>query len=450
MENKKEKRFIPYYQIAKQALMNWNGLSEQEANQLIESSSFDEIESKIGAKGSIDYAIEKILEKTHINRDALSRIVYDGEKFREWGPGGNESFSDVIFEYTERLMMDNGLLSNEAYEMALSLQEEIKSMRQLDINMQEYAIEKISKITGMNKDEISQELYDILSFRDYDSRYDLPDRRDYLKIDDQIDILFAVHDGWVRDNPEKFMAREKKFQHMPSELVGWKEMEKDMLFVGPIVEAINGPIDAKYDYRYSPEDNGLSSDELRKEEYNRRVKRFILDNGITNTDDLVSLISKEAEFYPALRDYPEDVLANIRNPEFVAENIIPSIEKDGIGKIEEKRRETVVPIMEMIKSGYTKGVVFRRNEYARSYREEPTAEQELEKLTDDEKNELKQEIDMECERLKQEKEKLEDRSTLVKEILCSARNISRLKVEISQKQSKIKREVDDFETFDFE
>lgn len=40
-----EKMNIPYYQVAKKALMNWNGLNEEEANKLIENSSFEEIEA---------------------------------------------------------------------------------------------------------------------------------------------------------------------------------------------------------------------------------------------------------------------------------------------------------------------------------------------------------------------------------------------------------------------
>ena len=52
-----------------------------------------------------------------------------------------------------------------------------------------------------------------------------------------MDTLFHVHDGWVKDNVKKFNAREKKHQHMPSELIGWNEAKADLLFVRPIFEA---------------------------------------------------------------------------------------------------------------------------------------------------------------------------------------------------------------------
>ena len=69
-ENKgNEKLFIPYYKVAKQALMNWGNeqsnyspIPEEEADKIIKNSSFEEINSQVGAKKSMDYAIKGILE----------------------------------------------------------------------------------------------------------------------------------------------------------------------------------------------------------------------------------------------------------------------------------------------------------------------------------------------------------------------------------------------------
>ena len=77
------KQNIPYYQVAKQALMNWNGLSEEEAEQFISTQSFDDVESQVYAKGSMDYAIEGI--KTSLGfsdkeAEELSTFVYNGGK----------------------------------------------------------------------------------------------------------------------------------------------------------------------------------------------------------------------------------------------------------------------------------------------------------------------------------------------------------------------------------
>lgn len=47
-----------YKQIAKDALMSWNGLSEEEATKKVQESSNEELESQVYAQGSIDAAIK--------------------------------------------------------------------------------------------------------------------------------------------------------------------------------------------------------------------------------------------------------------------------------------------------------------------------------------------------------------------------------------------------------
>ena len=47
-----------YKQIAKDALMSWNGLSEEEATKVVQESSNEELESQVYAQGSIDAAIK--------------------------------------------------------------------------------------------------------------------------------------------------------------------------------------------------------------------------------------------------------------------------------------------------------------------------------------------------------------------------------------------------------
>lgn len=48
---------IPYQNVAKAALINWNGLSEEEAQRKIESESFQELENQVFAASSIKYAV---------------------------------------------------------------------------------------------------------------------------------------------------------------------------------------------------------------------------------------------------------------------------------------------------------------------------------------------------------------------------------------------------------
>ena len=71
---------IPYYMVAKKALIKWNGLSEEEAEKTILESSFDEIESQVYAKQSMDSAIAKISEISHVNASAISKMVFQGHR----------------------------------------------------------------------------------------------------------------------------------------------------------------------------------------------------------------------------------------------------------------------------------------------------------------------------------------------------------------------------------
>ena len=68
IEKSMDKSNIPYYQVAKQALMNWNGLSEEEAKKVVSSQSFDEIESQVYAKGSLEHAAEGMMKAMGFNR----------------------------------------------------------------------------------------------------------------------------------------------------------------------------------------------------------------------------------------------------------------------------------------------------------------------------------------------------------------------------------------------
>lgn len=77
---------IPYYEVAKQALMNWNGLSEEEANKTIETSGFEELESQVYAVGSMEYAINEILRQLKIDsryHEDIKKAMYGAPNFEE-------------------------------------------------------------------------------------------------------------------------------------------------------------------------------------------------------------------------------------------------------------------------------------------------------------------------------------------------------------------------------
>lgn len=246
---KNKKLGVPYNKVAKQALMNWNGLSEEETEKIILESTRDEVESQVYAKSSMESAISEMAEIADIEngKEILSKIAFEG------------------YDYT----FDGYIVQNEKETL-----QEFKNV--LDIDIQ----------------------------------------------DKTIDILSAVHDGWVKDNSKKFFAREKKHQHMPIELIGWKEAKADLLFVRPILEEVGIEI----------------SEEELEQAYNQRVGKFILDNDIKSNDDLANLISKGAEFYPALEGQ-EDIIKALSDTNFVKDTVMPQIEENGIGNIERISKE---------------------------------------------------------------------------------------------------------------
>ncbi len=245
VQDDQDKLQIPYYKVAKHALMNWNGLTEEEAEKVIREQTLLEIDNQVWAKGSMDSALRSIvssLKLTEKEEAMLNEITYTG-------------------------------ITDENKEVINTIKQKI-----------------IAQGTSINT---------VI-----------------------IDTLFAVHDGWVESNGKKFLAREKKHQHMPSELIGWNEAKADLLFIKPIFEALGYEI---------------SEEELEKEYY-RRVKEFFLNRRVEKEEDLVNLISRGEEFYPALRGQTENI-RYLKNKENVRTVVLPQIAEKGIGTVSDVRRK---------------------------------------------------------------------------------------------------------------
>lgn len=80
-----------------------------------------------------------------------------------------------------------------------------------------------------------------------------------------IDALEAVHDKWVIDNEKKFSKADryaKQYMHLPVELIGWKDVDLDLLFVDPVLKAAEINVDKKdlkneYEFRYETYDRTI-------------------------------------------------------------------------------------------------------------------------------------------------------------------------------------------------
>ena len=338
-EKSQNKQNIPYYQVAKQALMNWNGLSEEEAKKVIFSQSFDEIESQLYAKGSMDYAVEGIKSSLGLSDrdvDELSTFIYEGGQ------------SKVIDNWKKMIELQDSSLGME----------------------------------GAYNAKHNKEMFNNLI----------------------MDTLFHVHDGWVQDNVKKFNAREKKHQHMPSELIGWKEAKADLLFVRPIFEAA-----------------GIEVNEEELEQvYNGRVKDFFLNRGIKTARNLSDSITQGEEFYPALEGYGE-ILTTINDPEYVDEKIIPAIEQQGIGNIEEVRRNIVSQIIS-----------------------NPVPE-DVERLSDEEKSIVEQALGQELSTLTAQRDELQQKNSIVQRIMALTNRRRDIKKEISIEEQRKSENLHEFD-----
>ena len=72
----------PYYKVAREALIKWNGLTKEQADKVIAESSFKEIESQVYAQGSMMHAVNAIGRTLGLNEEEISQFADEvfGEK----------------------------------------------------------------------------------------------------------------------------------------------------------------------------------------------------------------------------------------------------------------------------------------------------------------------------------------------------------------------------------
>lgn len=106
-----------------------------------------------------------------------------------------------------------------------------------------------------------------------------------------LEILSTIHDEWVKNNSNNFLKendkgerRNKERQFVPLELLDWGEVQSDLLFLKPILEASGIELDEK---------------EL-KDRFEVAQLEFLIDKGITSHENLVKFLSRGAWSYPAL------------------------------------------------------------------------------------------------------------------------------------------------------
>ncbi len=108
-----------------------------------------------------------------------------------------------------------------------------------------------------------------------------------------LEVLSDIHDGWVVDNSSEKTFNKKKDrkqlrQYLPLPLIGYNEVESDLIFLRPILASC-----------------GLDTNELRLEgAYHNLVNEFIHANDVTTFQKLIDRIKELKNFYPII---PEEL-----------------------------------------------------------------------------------------------------------------------------------------------
>lgn len=191
-------------QITRDALMNWNGLSVEDAEKQVDEYATAEVASNNVTYGSEINSIKGIAKAI-----------------------------DLTEKQTERLILDVNTSNKVSPELATEI---------------------VAKMQGKGVEQTI------------------------------IEILDVVHDGWVKDNPNKFEARPKNYQFVTLKLLDFKEASLDLLFLQPILEAC-----------------GLEIDTMAlKDEFLNEQEGYLQEQSIYSHEDLVQKLSMGAEFYPTL------------------------------------------------------------------------------------------------------------------------------------------------------
>lgn len=169
-------RNAPYYQAAKAALINWNGMDPVEAQKLIETSSRAEIEAQTGAHGSVYDAAHSIGRGLGLEKEDL-------------------------YEFTQEVL---------GFSDSTKMVDEVKNR---------------FEILRTNNCEMA----------------------DVMTSDLLLNASDEVHKGWTARNATPFFGKkdlkDQQYQYAPLELIGWKEVTSDLLFLRPVAEAVGIQID---------------------------------------------------------------------------------------------------------------------------------------------------------------------------------------------------------------
>lgn len=104
-----------------------------------------------------------------------------------------------------------------------------------------------------------------------------------------------IHDHWVMEHAEQFVNPKDvdgKYQHLPLQMIGWKEAQYDLMFLSPVLDSIDLDVNTYGLHLF----------------FDKKVKEFYEKNGFVTldgqilTEKVADAIMKGKEFYPPLKE----------------------------------------------------------------------------------------------------------------------------------------------------
>ena len=159
-------------------------------------------------------------------------------------------FVDTIYAEAVKnaLIKWNGLTKEEAIKKTENLGSVEKAEKEVVHGSVDAAIKGLAKVVGLEQKEIKLLTKNV---KEQDKINDDLKERIKTLIEEKgiykiiLATLSNIHDEWVKKNGNKFCARDKNFQFVPLALLPFSEVESDLLFLKPILNALSFEVNEK-------------------------------------------------------------------------------------------------------------------------------------------------------------------------------------------------------------
>lgn len=131
--------------------------------------------------------------------------------------------------------------------------------------------------------------------------------------------LNEVHNEWVKNNKYKFADKKRWFQFLPLEYLGWKEVDKDFIYVKPIIESLRKEV----------------SPETIKTKYLTKVNEYLKAHNIKNRKYLEEELKETVNTYEPLDEYQKEEMLKDENYGMLVDEVYDR----GIGQDKEELKK---------------------------------------------------------------------------------------------------------------